>query len=383
MSDMNETSHKGLLPNGLADTLPVEAAFEAATTERLLTAFDSFGYQRVKPPMVEFEESLLDGPGQAVSGDMFRLMDPVSQRMMGVRPDITPQVARIAVTRLARAPRPMRLSYAGQVLRVRGSQLRPERQFSQIGVELIGADELAADAEVIVLAGEALHSLGVEGLSIDLNLPTLVPLVCHGLGMNEADADRARLALDRKDAAAVAEFGGDIGPLLSGMLAAAGPAASALVKLGDLTLPDAAAKQVTQLAEVIALISAAAPDLTMTVDATEFRGLEYQSGICFTIFARNVRGELGRGGRYELATGETATGFSLFGDSLMRALPVSAGPDTVYLPAGTLASLAAKLRGEGWSTLQGFSQADDPGSEATRLGCTHYLDGDEVKPASS
>jgi len=380
---LNDTSHKGLLPNGLADTLPIEAAFEANTTECLLKAFDSYGYQRVKPPMVEFEESLLDGPGQAGSGDMFRLMDPVSQRMMGVRPDITPQVARIAVTRLANAPRPLRLSYAGQVLRVRGSQLRPERQFSQIGVELIGASELAADAEVVSLAGDALTGLGVEGLSIDLNLPTLVPLVCQGLGMDAADADRARLALDRKDAAAVAAFGGQAGPVLSEMLAAAGPAASAMAKLQACALPDAATAEVAELAQVIALINAAAPGLSLTVDATEFRGLEYQSGICFTIFARDVRGELGRGGRYELASGETATGFSLFGDSLMRARGASQREKTLYLPLGSSLKEAAKLRADGWSTLQGFSTASDVRAEAIRLECTHFLDDSEVKPTSS
>ena len=82
-----------------------------------------FGYQRVKPPLLEFEDSLLAGSGAAVAEQTFRLMDPDSQRMMGLRADTTPQVARIATTRLAGAPRPLRLSYAGQCLRVRGSQL--------------------------------------------------------------------------------------------------------------------------------------------------------------------------------------------------------------------------------------------------------------------
>ena len=95
---------------------------------------------------------------------MFRVMDPVSQRMMGIRPDITPQIARIAGARLRHAPRPLRLGYAGDVLRVRGTQLRPERQFTQAGVELIGVDAPAADAEVIVMAAGALADLGVGGL---------------------------------------------------------------------------------------------------------------------------------------------------------------------------------------------------------------------------
>src|SRR5690606_35936945 len=104
--------------------------------------------ERVKPPLIEFEDGLLSGPGAAVAADTFRLMDPVSQRMMAIRADMTLQVARIAATRLRNQPRPLRLSYAGQVLRVAGTQLRPERQFGQAGVELIGAACPAADAEV-------------------------------------------------------------------------------------------------------------------------------------------------------------------------------------------------------------------------------------------
>jgi ATP phosphoribosyltransferase regulatory subunit len=376
---MNETTHIGLLPNGLADTLAPDAGYESAGIEGLMSAFAAFGYDRIKPPLVEFEESLLDGPGQAVAGDMFRLMDPVSQRMMGVRPDITPQIARIAVTRLANAPRPLRLSYGGQVLRVRSSQLRTERQFTQIGVELIGATELAADAEVISLAWRALSDLGVQGISIDLNLPLLVPAVCAGLGMAAEDAETARLALDRKDAAAVAAFGDGIGELLGKMLAAAGPADKALARLLALELPTDAKKQVENLSSAVDLIRTAAPGLTLTVDATEFRGLEYQSGICFTIFVRNVRGELGRGGRYELSSGETATGFSLFGDSLMRALPAAANGQKIYLPQGTSVEDADRLRADGQATLQGFVDTKDASAEARRLGCSHIFSDGQVR----
>jgi len=376
---MNETQHIGLLPNGLADTLTPDAGHESACIEGLMSAFAAWGYDRIKPPLVEFEESLLDGPGQAVAGDMFRLMDPVSQRMMGVRPDITPQIARIAVTRLANAPRPLRLSYGGQVLRIRGSQLRTERQFTQVGVELIGAPELAADAEVISLAWRSLTDLGVNRISIDLNLPLLVPAVCAGLGMAAEDAERARLALDRKDAAAVAEFGDGVGELLGQMLAAAGPADKALAKLLALDLPKEAKNQVERLASAVALVRTAAPGLSLTVDATEFRGLEYQSGICFTIFARGVRGELGRGGRYELSSGEMATGFSLFGDSLMRALPAAVSSEKVFLPVGTSVEDADAVRANGHATVQGFAAGEDAPAEARRLGCSHIFSAGQVQ----
>src|SRR5579863_1370742 len=177
------SAETALLPAGLQDVLPPEAAHEAATVERLMGVFAGHGYDRVKPPLVEFEESLLSGPGAAMAKRSFRLMDPVSHRMMALRADMTLQVARIAATRLAREARPLRLSYAGQVLRVKGSSLRPERQFGQAGVELIGAASARADAEAILLAAEALEAVGVEGLTIDLNLPSLVPILDGGLGL--------------------------------------------------------------------------------------------------------------------------------------------------------------------------------------------------------
>ena len=125
---MNDVVHKGLLPQGLRDLLPPQAEAEAALVERLMAVLAGNGYERVEPPLVEFEDNLLSGAGAAMAKETFRLMDPVSQRMVGVRADMTPQVARIAATRLAKAPRPLRLSYAGQVLRVKGGQLNPERQ---------------------------------------------------------------------------------------------------------------------------------------------------------------------------------------------------------------------------------------------------------------
>ena len=115
--------------------------------------------------------------------------------MVAVRADMTPQVARIAATRLGHRPRPLRLSYAGQVLRVQGSEVRPERQFGQVGAELIGAEGPAADVEVIAVAAEALLGIGVPNLSVDLTMPTLVPAIAEAFDIpaeKRVGAARAR-----------------------------------------------------------------------------------------------------------------------------------------------------------------------------------------------
>src|SRR5216684_3077103 len=167
---MNDAPHPALLPGGLYDLLPPEAEIEAAVTARLMGVLGTYGYERVKPPLVEFEETLLSEAGAAMASDTFRTMDPISHRMIGVRADMTPQVARIAATRLSHKPRPLRLSYAGQVLRVKGSQMDPDRQVAQAGIELIGHDSPQADAEIVLVGAEALHTLGLTRLSFDLTM---------------------------------------------------------------------------------------------------------------------------------------------------------------------------------------------------------------------
>ena len=375
---MSRAAEKALLPAGLRDILPPDAAFEAAVAERVMACFAAHGYERVKPPLIEFEDGLLGGPGAALAADTFRLMDPVSQRMMGVRADMTLQVARIAASRLRNLPRPLRLSYAGQVLRVSGSQLRPERQFGLAGGDLIGAASAAADAEVALLAAEALSDVGVAGVSLDLNLPTLTPAVADALGFaGEAKAALVK-ALDRKDAAAVAGLAGKHGALFAGLLAASGPARRALGRLAGLALPAGAALERDRLAEAVELVLARAPDLAVTVDPVEHRGFEYHSGVSFTLFARRVRGELGRGGRYIATSGESSTGFTLYMDTLLRALPAPAAERRVFVPAGTAAAQGAALRAEGWVTVAGFDESTDAQAEAARQRCSHVLIGRKV-----
>jgi ATP phosphoribosyltransferase regulatory subunit len=373
---MNEEFPRGLLPQGLRDLLPPVAAIEADLVEKLMAVLASHGYERVEPPLMEFEDSLFSGAGAGMAKETFRLMDPVSQRMIGVRADMTPQVARIAATRLANAQRPLRLSYAGQVLRVKGRELNPERQLGQVGAELIGSDEIAADIEVVTVAAEALETIGLDKLSVDLTLPPLVPSVCASLGLSPAQTARLRAALDHKDAAGVASLGGAAAALLGKLLAAAGTAKKALGVLAKLDLPPEAAVERARFATVVAEIEKRAPSLAVTIDPVENRGFEYHTGVSFTFFARGVRGELGRGGRYRTdnGAGEPATGFTLYSDTIVGAVTAPTATKRLFVPHGSDAALARRLRGEGWVTIAGLAPGQAE-AEARRLGCSHCLVG--------
>lgn len=362
-----------LLPAGLRDLLPPDAETEASAVEALMTVFAAHGYQRVKPPLLEFEDSLLAKSGAAVADQTFRIMDPDSHRMMGLRADTTPQVARIATTRLGAAPRPLRLSYAGQCLRVRGTQLAPHRQVAQAGVELIGYDSPEADAETILVAAEALDAVGLTRASFDLTLPTLVPSLLDESGLGAADRAALARALDRKDAAAVARHGGALAPVLTDLLLAAGAADRALEALAAAKLPNHAGVLARRVSDTVAAIRAAAPALRLTIDPVEFRGFRYETGVSVTVYAPGRHEELGRGGRYICGDSEPATGLTLYPDAILRAAPPRQARPRLFVPFGTDRGVAAGMRVAGYATVAALAPVPDDAAEARRLDCTHIL----------
>ena len=384
---IDSSENKALLPAGLHDLLPPRAAQESATIAGIMDVFNSCGYEQVKPPLVEFESTLVGNGangGGSLAGQMFRLMDPVSQRMMAVRADITLQVARIAGTRMVDVPRPVRLSYAGQILRVRGNQLRPERQFAQVGVELIGLDDVAADVEVIILAAEGLRAAGISEPTIDINSPALVANILSGIDLDDSAVSDLRESLDRKDAGATEEILraqgvllSDSGKALCALIRTVGPACQVIEELKSIDLPDGARAEVQRLTDVVLGVSTASPDLSLALDPVEYRGFEYQTGVSFTVFAEGVRGELARGGRYITESGEAATGVSLYMDTILRALPEATPVSRLYLPTGTAFSVGQAQRADGWITVAALGDVQNAAAEATRLGCSHILINDK------
>ena len=191
-------SQKGLLPAGLSDVLYPGAEIQAKTIEKLLDVFSSYGYLRVKPPLVEYEDNLLlEGPGSLLKDSTFRIMDPLSQKMMALRSDMTAQISRISSTRMSHLPRPLRLSYSGDVLRVKGDSFNMDRQKTQVGAELIGVQSEIIDAEIILLCVKSLFSIGVSPITIDLSLPFLREYLLKEISISFRY--KINEAIDRKD----------------------------------------------------------------------------------------------------------------------------------------------------------------------------------------
>lgn len=364
----------GLLPEGLRDRLPPHAEAGAVLVRRLTDAFAAHGYDRVQPPLVEYEESLGSRLGGAARRELLRFTDPVSQHTLALRSDMTGQVGRIAVTRLADHARPLRLSYAGAVLRVRGTQLSPERESVQVGAELIGSDAPAAAAEVIALAVAALRDTGIAELSLDITLPTLVAdLAAAGWSLGSANLGEVQALLDGKDAGGLRTVGaGAFEPLI----AAAGPAHAALARLALLPVPAAVRDRLAAVAALVAGLDG----VTVTLDPTERHGFEYQTWIGFSLFGAGIQGEIGRGGAYSIMSpaggAEPAIGFSLYVDGLVDAGLGQVAARRLLLPLGTDPAVGARLRGDGWATVAALDSTASPAD----LRCTHIWDGVEPKP---
>ncbi|MEO0033604.1 MAG: hypothetical protein RIS94_3362, partial [Pseudomonadota bacterium] len=199
-----------LLPEGLEDRLPREAATTTRAMRAIQDVMHGHGYDRVLPPMIEFEKSLAARMAGIQSRRMFRFTDPSSLRMMALRSDHTPQIGRIAQTRLAEAARPLRLMYAGQVLTIKSDGLDPAREKLQCGAELIGADNVAAASEIVAIAVEALQAAGARGVSVDFTLPDLVDTLAEkAFPLAAGQIEAVRRELDTKDAGGLRDAGGE------------------------------------------------------------------------------------------------------------------------------------------------------------------------------
>jgi ATP phosphoribosyltransferase regulatory subunit len=366
---------RDLLPEGLEDRLPREAAATTRVMRAIHGVMHGHGYDRVLPPMVEFDETLAARMAGIRSRRMFRFVDPQSLRMLILRGDHTPQIGRIAASRLAAAPRPLRLCYTGQVVLIRGDGLDPAREKLQCGAELIGADNVAAASEIVATAIEALQAAGATGISVDFTLPDLVDvLAAQALPLAAGSIEGVRRELDTKDAGGLIEAGGSA---YVPLLYAAGEFATAIERLAAFDTHGVLGERIAALREIAARVDGS---VRLTLDPSERHGFEYQSWFGFTLYAQGVRGPLGRGGTYRIAGpdgGEAATGFSLFPDGLIDVLAAAEPVEPcVFLPLGHDAGVAARLRAIGWRTVAALSDSDD----AAALGCSHRLVGDGAEP---
>jgi ATP phosphoribosyltransferase regulatory subunit len=308
----------------MRDLLPEEAANRRALSRTILERFALFGYRLVTPPAFELAHVVERGLGAAAAADVLRFIEPESGDVAVLRPDMTPQIARIVATRMRDHAPPFRLAYEGTVVRRRSGRAKKHRQIPQVGVELCGVTDDSGDLELLELAVDALRAAGLERFVIDVSDAGIVRELLADVP--PARAVDVTLALAKKDEAMLAEH-------VKGLACAASLLALPRLNGGREAVEEtvkvlAGTRAQPSARRLLALFDAAATRglaAFLTADAGEVRGFAYYTGTTFSIYADGPGEPIGAGGRYDellsrFGAPMAAVGFGLDLDALAWAL---------------------------------------------------------------
>ena len=292
------------LPKGARIYLPDEAARKRHVESRLFDVFRRWGYREVVTPTFEFSDVLEVGTDVAVQESMFKFVDRETGRMLALRADITPQIARVVATRLRDEPKPVRLAYVTNVFRYDEPRVSHYREFYQAGVELIGLEKPEAEVEIIAMAIEGLRALGLDRFQIDLGHPDFFRGLLEEVTGDPARGRDIRAALARKDASTLGRIVEELAP----------PAAVAEAVLALPTLfgreivleraarfarTERATRALANLAEVYRLLKIYGLADSVLLDLGEVRGFDYYSGLYFEAYISGFGASIAGGGRYD------------------------------------------------------------------------------------
>ena len=382
----NELEHP--LPAGMRDLLPEEAANRRAIARAVLSRFELHGYRLVTPPAFEFASVIERGLGTLDSADVLRFVEPESGEVAVLRPDMTPQVARIVATRLGDHPKPFRLAYEGTVVRRRLGRAKKHRQIPQVGVELCGLPSPAGDFELLALAADAVRGAGLEDFTIDISDAGIVRTLLQGVAPELAE--EIMHALARKDEAMLAELApkvGGIGGRVASLARLHG-GREALLEAAKVVHNTPAEEAVKRLLSFYDATASKNLGVKLRADAGDVRGFAYYTGLIFSIYAEGPGERIGGGGRYDdllarFGAPMPAVGFGIDIDALASALRAAgtraaapAGVVVVGAADSLLVSLRAKgigcvaasdrAAGEAYRKSWGFAKVVDV-AEATRM----------------
>jgi ATP phosphoribosyltransferase regulatory subunit len=338
-----------ILPEYISDVLPAEARQIESMRRRMLDQFSLYGYEQVEPPLVEYVESLLTQHDAALDLKTFKLVDELSGRQMGLRADITPQVARIDSHILNRQG-VARLCYTGSVLCTRPDGLLSTRQPRQIGAEIYGCASLAADVEIIELMFASLAEAGVNNITLEVGHIGLFNAIADAADWQGELRQAAFNALRQKDVPTLKTLAATLSAdLTQGLLALAscygdfGVLEQARAQLPALAAIEAALTSLEQLHAALSVRG-----IAVRFDLAELPGSYYHTGLVFNVYARGFTNAVARGGRYD-SVGEKfgrsrpATGFSIDLRGL-TAVPFPARNAGILAPQGDDPALLVAIR---------------------------------------
>jgi len=353
-------NERWLLPEGIEELLPPQAQQLENLRRVLLDLFNRWGYELVIPPLVEYLDSLLIGNSNDLDIQTFKLTDQLNGRLMGVRADITPQVARIDAHRMSNRNGPVRLCYQGTVLHTRGDGLGGSRSFTQIGAELFGHTGVDGDAEMVCLMLETLDIAGVNQVNVDLGHVGIFHALSKEAGLNIEQETILFDALQRKAMPEVESLLADLNINENTRKSIADLAGMN----GGIAILSVARKRFSNNKEILSALDEIAhvaerlgeqrPELQLHFDLAELRGFRYHTGIVFAAYQQGQGRAIAQGGRYDdigkvFGRARPATGFSADVRALVALGSQKESQNTlqsggVFAPASDDAVLVNKIR---------------------------------------
>ncbi len=376
-----------LLPDGIEEILPEEAQQLELLRRRLLDLFEGWGYELVIPPFIEFIDSLLVGTGRDIDLQTFKLTDQLSGRTMGIRADITPQVARIDAHNLKR-DEPTRLCYLGTVLHTLGDHLEKSRSPMQIGAELYGHSGIESDIEILSLMLETLTAAELKNIHVDIGHVAIFRGLAQQAKLSEPQEAALFDVLQRKATPELVELLSSYAlsdelsemfkslPELNGGLAVISNARTKLAKADQSVL-----KALDELEQMAEWMSHQAAEFNLNIDLAELQGYHYHAGLVFAAFVPGYGREVARGGRYDnigeqFGRARAATGFSADLKTVSR-LALSAATEKVvkifapgFIKDKALEKEIKSLRQQGRIVIRELVGQE---SDAKKMGCEEQL----------
>ena len=359
--------NRWLLPEDIADVLPAEARKVESLRRAILDLYQSYGYELVAPPILEFLDSLLTGTGSDLNLQTFKLVDQLSGRTLGLRADMTPQVARIDAHLLNREG-VTRLCYAGSIAHARTPVGSSAREELQLGAEIYGCATWEADFEAISLLLKTLSVAGLNKVYLDLSHAGVLEGILDGQTIAKTDIETLYSLLQSKDRPRLAIWAKCLPAKSADALMALtelnGPCAQVLANakkaLPKHKLIDEALAQLEMLISATAALSS---DVELSVDLADLRGYQYHSGVMFAAYVDKLPQPIARGGRYDhvgqaFGRPRPATGFSMDLLTLANLAPVAQRKSAIVAPWAFDADLAikiAELRNAGEVVIQAMS----------------------------
>lgn len=297
-----------LLPEGFRDGMPELAELEYKINSIFLDISRSNGFRLVKPPLIEFENSLFFLNNDRENIDAFRVMDPLTQKIMGIRSDITMQIARISCGALSEVSRPLRLCYSGEILKVQNTSINLSRQFTQIGAEIIGVQKNFSLNEIINLVIENLKNLKIKKFVISFSMPNLLKLISKEYNLSNNHYKLLENSFKNKNLFEIKKISSDLFKISEFLLENIGKIEDHYFCIKRYSFPKRIKKEINSFLDQIENIKRDFNELEIIIDLLEIDESNYHNGFYFTVYSGNSR-ELFSGGGYKVQN-EDCVGFS-------------------------------------------------------------------------